>query len=209
MKRFLFCSALLIASSLAYGPALAAVNLYLKLDGIDGESQDKAHLGWIDILSYRFGVTNSVGGAQGTGRATFSELSVTKVVDKSSPSLLFDTASVTHIENGLLDVVEAGQPSSKPFLEYKFTNLLVSDYSVGSGGDRPEESLSLNFTKIQFTAFPQNPDGTFGTPITMDWDVIRNSGSLSVPEPSSWAILAAGMLVVAFRAGRMMQTRAR
>ena len=192
--------------------------IYTKYDGIDGDVTEQGHDKWIELGSLQFGVGRAIGGtASGAAKGreaslcNCSEITVTKPADSASQDLMRE-AMIGAVPGKTVkfEFVTTGQgDSAETYTKFTLEECMISGYSLSSGGDRPMESLSLNFTKIQFTAFPQNPDGTFGTPITMDWDVIRNSGSLSVPEPSSWAILAAGMLVVAFRARRMMQTRAR
>ena len=212
MKRFFFCIAL-VSALLAYAPVFAAINLYLKLDGIEGESKDEAHQSWIDLSSFQFGATGPHIGPAGEDheRASFSEFTFTKFVDKNSPGLLFDTASATPIKNATIDVVKPGTDKSKAFLEYKLSNVLISSYSTsgGSDDDRPTESVSLSYSEIQMQYFPQK-NGTFDNPVFMEWDILRNQGSWSgvgsVPEPSSWAMLAAGLLVMALRGRKMMQS---
>jgi type VI secretion system secreted protein Hcp len=214
MKRFLFCIAL-ASGLLAYRPVLAAVDLYLKLDGIEGESTDEAHKDWIDLSSFQFGVTQPGTGPVGgpPGRVNFSDFSIMKHVDKSSPSLLFDSASGTRIKDAVIDVVKAGTDQSKPFLQYTLSNVLVSSYSTSGDGDRPTESVSFEYTKIEFKYSAQNPDGTLDEPISVKWDLVKNEGSLSgvgaVPEPSSWAMVVVGVLVIALRARKMMRPSTR
>ena len=72
MKRFFFCIAL-VSALLAYAPVFAAINLYLKVDGIEGESKDEAHQGWIDLSSFQFGATGPhIGHAGGATRGPTS-----------------------------------------------------------------------------------------------------------------------------------------
>ena len=215
MKRFFFCIAL-VSALLAYAPAFAAINVYLKLDGIEGESKDEAHQGWIDLSSFQFGATGPhIGPAGGDHeRVSFSDFTFTKFVDKSSPGLLFDTASATPIKDATIDVVKPGTDKSKAFLEYKLSNVLISSYSTSGGSDdnRPTESVSMSYAEIQMEYFPQK-NGTFDNPVFMEWDILRNqgrwSGVASVPESSSWAMLAVGLLMMALRGRKMMQSSSR
>jgi len=69
-----------------------AVNAYLVIDGINGPSTSKTNA--IDILSFSFGSSQTAVygvGASGkeakAGRADFSNLSIMKVTDKTSPFL--------------------------------------------------------------------------------------------------------------------------
>ena len=172
MKRYFFCTAL-ISALLAYAPVFAAINLYLKLDGIEGQSKDEAHQGWIDLSSFQFGATGPHTGPAGGDheQASFSEFTFTKFVDKSSPGLLFETASATPIKDATIDVVKPGTDKSKAFLEYKLSNVLISSYSTsgGSADDRPTESVSLSYSGVQMQYFPQK-NGT--STIRSSWNGI-------------------------------------
>ena len=78
-----------------------AVDMFLDLDGVKGESVDKAHKGKIDILAWQWGLSNTGtfhhGSGGGAGKANFQDISVSKYVDKSSADLLYSVASGKHI----------------------------------------------------------------------------------------------------------------
>ena len=82
--------------------------VFLKLDGIEGESRDARHAKEIDVTSWSLGVTNAGsghgggggGGGGGAGRATFTDLSVSKLVDRASPALMLAVASGRHVRSG-------------------------------------------------------------------------------------------------------------
>ncbi len=69
-----------------------AVDMFLKLDGVNGESKDKTHIKDIDVLSWSWGMSNSgsahVGGGAGSGKVNVQDVSVTKYIDSSSPKLM-------------------------------------------------------------------------------------------------------------------------
>lgn len=188
MKRFALCIALLALAAFAAGPASAAI--YIKYDGIDGEVTAKGHEKWIELHSFQWGVSNGGGSAQP------SEVNVSSFISAASPKLFIATVNGTTIPSATIDFVTAAQPI-QPYLQYELENVLISGYSVSSGGDRPVESLSLNFTKIKFSYVPMRDDGGLGAPITAEWEI----GAAAVPEPSTWALLAAGlgMLVIGQR----------
>jgi type VI secretion system secreted protein Hcp len=56
-------------------------------------------------------------------------------------------------------------------MEITLENTLISSYSMSSGGDRPMESLSLNFTKIEFKAIPYDEKGKAGSPATVNYNL--------------------------------------
>jgi hypothetical protein len=91
----------------------------------------------------------------GAGKVTFNPFSITRKIDKSSPILAKACAAGKHYTHAMLTIRKAGG-TQKEDLEYKLTDALISSYGVSSGGDHPTESLSLNFTKIEFKNVPLN-----------------------------------------------------
>src|SRR5215467_9287803 len=89
-----------------------AVDMFLKLDGIKGESKDHKHKDEIHIESFSWGVSQTgsfgAGGGGGTGKVQVHDISVTKFVDKSTAALFLHCASGKHIPNGLITVRKAG-----------------------------------------------------------------------------------------------------
>jgi type VI secretion system secreted protein Hcp len=210
MKRLPVLLAVLAAGALALAPAVApaqAVDLFLKLDNIKGASIDDQHKDWIDVLSYSLGASNpgssGQGGGGGGGKVSFSDLSLAKLVDASTPFLLEGVATGKMFKEAILEVVRTGQ-NPVPFLVYTLEDVLISSYSVSgsSGGGLPTEALSLNFEKIKVEYRKDDKGGKIGSPITFAYDLKTNKGSADVmtpvPEPSTWAMLVAGLLFVVF-----------
>ena len=165
----------IFASSIS--DADAAVDMFLKIPGIDGESMTKGHEKEIELLAWSWGATQTGaigGGGAGAGKASFQDFHFTKFIDKSSPILLQKLAIGQHIPEATF-VIErpTGEPTPFKFLEIKMTDLLVSSYQIGgsSGDDRPVESISLNFAKIEFKYTPQKADGTADAPVSMCYDL--------------------------------------
>src|SRR6185503_10736585 len=67
-----------------------AMDIFMKIAGLKGESVDKTHAGEIDVLAWSWGMSNSgsahVGGGAGAGKVNVQDLSFTKYIDSSSPS---------------------------------------------------------------------------------------------------------------------------
>ena len=131
-----------------------AVDMFLKLDGIKGESHDDKHRGEIELLSFSWGVSNSAracgaGGGGGAGKVSVSDLSIMKKIDSATPQLMEHCVSGKHISEGLITVRKAGEKPLE-FLKIKLTEILVSSSQSGAGGATdPVESLTLNFTKFE------------------------------------------------------------
>jgi type VI secretion system secreted protein Hcp len=159
-----------------------AVDIFLKLDGIKGESQDSKHKEEIDVLSYSFGAsqagTMSYGGGGGAGKVSFQDLSFTHRVDKSSPALFLHCANGAHIKEATLTNRKAGKDAQE-YLVIKLSDILVSAVQLGdsSGSELPMESVSLNYSKIEMEYKEQKKDGTLGAGVKFNWDVKQNKGA--------------------------------
>jgi len=155
-----------------------AVDFFLKIDGIAGESEKDGMKDNMDIDSFSFGVSQSgsfASGGQGggAGKANFQDISVVKVVDKTSPKLFEACAAGTHIKEAMLTVRRAG---NKPVVYFtiKLTDVIVSSLSNGGasgGSDSVSEQLSLNFAKIEFEYTEQKKDGGAGPKTRAGYDV--------------------------------------
>jgi type VI secretion system secreted protein Hcp len=134
-----------------------AFDAFLKIEGIDGESQDKNHTGWIEIDSFSWGVTNTGsvgGGGGGGGRAVAQDFHFAAPLSKASPSLMLACATGRHFSQATLACRKAGGTNQVEFMKIKLSDCLVSSYQTGGagGGDSPvpEDQFSLNFVKIDF-----------------------------------------------------------
>lgn len=197
MKRLLYCIGFAAACALSQGVA-AVDDMFGKFTGIDGESIVKGHEKWIEILSYSWGATN--GGPP--GKVQFEDFSFTKLYDSSSPPLLLNLAQGTHIDEAIFEFTKTtGSATPEVYLRYEFTDVLLASYGVsgGSGGGNPAESWSFNFAKVQTTYHAQdNKTGRLGPPITFTWEVGGKNAVPAIPEPSTWAMLMAGLLCVVY-----------
>jgi type VI secretion system secreted protein Hcp len=160
-----------------------AVDMFLKIDGIKGESKVEVESGQknqIDVLSWSWGMSNNgsahVNGGAGSGKVNVQDVSLTKYVDSSSPGLMLACCKGTHFNNAVLTVRKAG--GEKPVEYVKITMMYVFITSVSTGGcggdDRLTESVSLNFAKVNLDYMPQTEKGLPGTAIPFGWDIAAN-----------------------------------
>ena len=143
---------LLLAAGLSFAlPAQAALNAYMKMNGVPGESRDARHLGWIEIGSVQLDQARnsmSAGGAtSGAGgrKIHFNEFTITKRTDAASPKLFEAATKGKHFPNVTIEMRKAGG-TQQEFLVFKLENVLVSSYRAAGSGGGPEESMTLNFT---------------------------------------------------------------
>ncbi len=156
-----------------------AVDYFLKLKGIDGESSDSKHSGEIDVLSWSWGESQSAsfssGGGGGAGKVSMQDFSFVMKVNKASPKLLEACATGAHIGEALLTCRKAGGQQQE-YLTIKLTDCLVSSFSTGGtgGSDFETDSISLNFSKINYDYRPQKKDGTLDGPISTNYNLKIN-----------------------------------
>ena len=152
-----------------------AVDYFLKIDGVSGESADQKHKGEIELESFSWGATNDVapgGGGGGAGKVSIQDFHFVKKADKASPRLFLACASGQHLKSAVLTARRAGK-SQQEFLLYKFTSVLVTSFQTGGseGSDMPHDSVSFDFAKIEVEYRPQKADGSLDAPIKAGWDV--------------------------------------
>lgn len=110
--------------------------MFLKLDGIDGESVDSKHKGEIEILSFSWGVSNSGAAGHGgasAGKVALNDFLIVKSLDKASPQLIEKICQGEHLGSGLLTLRKAGDKPVE-YLKIKFSDILISGYQTGGSG---------------------------------------------------------------------------
>ncbi len=159
---------------------MAAVNSFLKIDGIKGESQDKTHKDEIEILSFSWGVSNAgtggFGTGSGSGKAAVLDATFLKHVDKSSVPLAKYCFTGKSVGDADFVMRKAGGDKPVEYLKYKLTEVFVTSvqHSGSDGGGIATESVSLNFSKIKMTYTPQKADGTADADIDGTADIKAN-----------------------------------
>jgi type VI secretion system secreted protein Hcp len=147
-----------------------SADIFLKLDGIAGESTDDKHKGEIDVESFAFSTKRS-------RKVSVSPLRVLKVVDASSPKLMQDATTGHHIKSGVLTFRRAGDPDGVEFLTYKLSDIVVSSYE--QGGANPdkrtlgslEDEVGLSPAKVQVTEKTVDASGKAGPAINASFDL--------------------------------------
>ena len=156
-----------------------AVDMFIQIGDIKGESKDKTHKGKIDVLAWSWGVSNSgsahVGGGAGAGKCSVQDLSLTKYMDSASTKLLNAACNGKHYPDALLIVRKAGE-NPLEYLKIKLTEVLITSVSTGGSGgeDRLTENVTLNFAKVNVSYDVQDDKGGKGDHFEMGWDIAAN-----------------------------------
>lgn len=175
-----------------------AADYYLKIDTIPGECKVSGHENEIEIESFSWGVRSTgakaFGGNGVAARAAFQDVNLVKRFDRASTALLQACCLGQHIPKATLTCRKRSDPNAgATYLTITMTDVLVSSWTAAGGFkndlrladgtsvptdpdgfERPSESFSLNFTKVEFDYAVQN-DGTNTTGNHFGWDQRNNS----------------------------------
>ena len=152
--------------------------LFIKFDGIEGESQDKDHKCWTDLQSFSWGVSKAGEGATGQTRrrgiVTIHDISCSKEVDKSTPKLC-EAVLLGKVfpKVELHDTATYGEARAT-FMKFELKNVAVTNQAMsaaGSGDAVPVESFSLNFEEIKQTYVQYDSKGKKVGNVEMTWKV--------------------------------------
>ena len=150
--------------------------IYVKYEGVDGEATHETHKKWLDVSSIQWGVGRAISTPAGStanreaSEPSVSEVTITKLMDSSSPKMFVEACTGNAGKKVDIHLVSTGSPGNT-YVEYKLTNGLVSAYSMSSGGDRPSESISISFTKLEYKFIPYDDKNKAGTPIAVSYDL--------------------------------------
>lgn len=155
--------------------------IYMQFGSIQGDVTETNHTQWIELNSLQWGVGRGVSSPTGSSAdressaPSVSEITVTKDNDAASNGILSEALQGDG-SNGATVTIDMCRTDKGQLVVYQkivLSNVIISGFSTSSGGDRPSESLSLNFTKIAVTDTAMNPDGTAGSPATTTYDMAQ------------------------------------
>jgi len=160
-----------------------AVDSFIKIQGHDGESKDAKHKNQIDILSWSWGLSQTGdfhrGGGGGAGKVNINNLTFSKWIDISTPSLMLACANGEHIPKAELFVRKAGKDALE-YIVFTMEKVIVSGIRLGNSGDESVmETITLNFAKLEFKYVEQGEKGSEKGKKTFKWDVEENKGDVS------------------------------
>jgi type VI secretion system secreted protein Hcp len=159
-----------------------AVDMFMKLGDIKGESQDKTHKEEIEVLAWSWGLSQSgtmhMGTGGGAGKVSVQDVSFTKYTDKATPPIMAACTKGSHIATATLTVRKAGGDNPLEYYKITLEGVLVSSYSTGGSGgeERFTENVTLNFEKFHVEYQPQNAKGAKeGGVVEVKWNIPGNA----------------------------------
>ena len=159
-----------------------AIDVYLQIDGIKGESQDDKHKDWIECTTVNWGVsqprsaTASTGGGHTAERCEHQEIALTKLADLASPILLQTCSAGKTIPKARLEFMRAdGQGERIKYFEIELENVLIGGIKPSvAEGSIIQESVGLKFSKIKWKYTQQKVTGGAGGNTSGGWDLAAN-----------------------------------
>jgi type VI secretion system secreted protein Hcp len=157
---------------------MAAVDYFIKFDGIKGESADAKHKDEIDVESWSFGETNTAGGSGGggggAGKVAMQDFHFTMQLNRASPALMRACATGQHIKTATLSARKAGK-GQQEYLTFKFRDVSPARSRRPAPRRCPSrDSVSFNFAKVEVEYKPEKSDGSLGAAVDFRYDLKTN-----------------------------------
>jgi type VI secretion system secreted protein Hcp len=152
---------------------------YIKFDGVEGETQDKDHKNWSDILSFSQGILQPGSGATGAtrrrGDVILEDIRVTKELDKASPKIAESVCKGKVFPKVEIHLTASYTDAGRvPYFKYDLKNVLVTSYNVSGSAQSeavPTEDFALNFEEIKVTYTEADSKGKSKGNVEYQWKV--------------------------------------
>jgi type VI secretion system secreted protein Hcp len=159
-----------------------AIDVYLQIDGIKGESADSAHQGWIELGSAHWGVTQprsataSTSGGHTAERCEHHTLKLSKLADLASPILMQHCSMGKTIPKAKLEFMRAdGDGKPVKYYEVELENVMIASMEqLVSQGSILHDSIGLRFSKVKWKYTQQKIGGGMGGSTVGGWDLAAN-----------------------------------
>ncbi|TCV90677.1 Hcp family type VI secretion system effector [Sulfurirhabdus autotrophica] len=159
-----------------------AIDVYLQIEGIKGESTDSSHKDWIECKSVAWEVlqpksaTSSTGGGHTAERCEHKEIVINKLADLATPLLLQNCSSGKTIPKAKIEFLRAdGKGDRIKYFEIELVNVLISDVAPSiAEGEILRESLSLKYSQVKWKYTQQKIGGGSGGNTSGGWDLSTN-----------------------------------
>ncbi|USX11300.1 type VI secretion system tube protein Hcp [Oxalobacteraceae bacterium OTU3REALA1] len=159
-----------------------AIDVYLQIDGIKGESADSTHKDWIECKSVQWEVlqpksaTASSAGGHTAERTEHKDIVIAKLADLATPLLLQTCSSGKTIPKAKFEFLRAdGQGERIKYFEIELENVLISSVAPQvQPGDILSEHVSIKYSKVKWKYTQQKIGGGSGGNTSGGWDLSAN-----------------------------------
>lgn len=153
--------------------------IYMKYGTIKGDVTTEGFKDYIEVNSFQWGVGRGIAMQSGSGEGresslpSLSEVTISKEYDIASPDLLKEALS-GNVKDVTFVFTRTGTGGSgaQEYLKLELKDTIMSGLSLSSGGDKPSESISLNYSQVSFTSKPMKDDGTPGTQSVVSFNLM-------------------------------------
>jgi type VI secretion system secreted protein Hcp len=152
----------------------------MKFGDKKGDVDTKEFTGWIACHSFQFGSGRGISSATASGgnrqgsHASVSEVTITKLLDPATLHLWRNSLDGDLKTTVDISFTVADQGNTE-YLHVTLWDTGVSGFSMSSGGDRPSESISLNFAKIEIKDTSKKADGSAGDNLSITYDLTKQT----------------------------------
>jgi len=154
--------------------------IFMKFGDKKGDVDTKEFTGWIACHSFQFGSGRGISSATASGgnrqgsHASVSEVTITKLLDPATLHLWRNSLDGDLKTTVDISFTVADQGNTE-YLHVTLWDTGVSGFSMSSGGDRPSESISLNFAKIEIKDTSKKADGSAGDNLSITYDLTKQT----------------------------------
>jgi type VI secretion system secreted protein Hcp len=156
-----------------------AVDMFMRVEGANGESKDSNHKDWTDIKSFSWGASQPgnmmSGGGGGVGRASFNDLQVRALLDKAAPAILKNCISGKHLNKVELSACKAGSGQIE-YTRITLEEVMVTGVEYGADLESDAISVLYNFqaAKVKQQYWEQTDKGGKGPETQVGWNIKEN-----------------------------------
>lgn len=160
-----------------------AIDVYLQIEGIKGESADERHKDWIECTSAVWSVTQprsataSTGGGHTAERCDHGDVVISKLADLASPILLQTCSAGRTIPKAKFEFMRAdGQGERVKYFEIELENVLIGAVvpCIRGGEGILSEHVSLKYSRVKWKYSQQKISGGMGGNTAGGWDLSAN-----------------------------------
>jgi type VI secretion system secreted protein Hcp len=150
---------------------------------IPGTSTLKDYDKQIELLSFSHGVAMQITGdisntERTSGKPNHQDFTVTKYLDQSSPKFNEACCKGDNFSEVKVVVARNDKGAVLKFIEYTLKNVVISSVSIGGGGgDKPVETLTMNYNHITWDFHHQKSEGSEGGHVDTKWDLAKNTNA--------------------------------
>lgn len=151
------------------------IDMFMKVDGVTGESKDANHVGWTDISSFSWGASQQGSSGDAAGKVSFTNLHITTLIDKSVTALLQFCSNGKRVKNIELSLCKAGGQQVE-YAKITLEDVLVTsvDYSGATKNDTLGITYSFQGGRVRQQYWEQTSSGGRGAETSMGWDIKGN-----------------------------------